>query len=182
MGPAQSKFSSSGMPRLGIPEFWMADGLHGIRPEVLWNEWDQAGWTNDSCVAYPALTYLAATWNPEMSMLYGMSIGEEARYRNKTVLLGPDGNIYKCLEHIDKKGTEIGNINNMSVSKRKVTQYAFAHSPFDDPECIKCKMLPICGGGCPLDRTRKERGMIDSTCPYIKENINEIIKTVNHEK
>ncbi len=92
---AQSKFSSPGVPRLGIPEFWMTDGPHGIRPEVLWDEWDQAGWTNDSCVAYPALTCLAATWNPEMSLLYGKSIGEEARYRGKTVLLGPGVNIYR---------------------------------------------------------------------------------------
>lgn len=95
MTHAQSKFSSPGVPRLGIPEFWMTDGPHGIRPEVLWDEWNQAGWTNDSCVAYPALTCLAATWNPEMSLLYGKSISEEARYRNKTVLLGPGVNIYR---------------------------------------------------------------------------------------
>lgn len=95
MTHAQSKFSSPGVPRLGIPEFWMTDGPHGIRPEVLWDEWNQAGWTNDSCVAFPALTCLAATWNPEMSLLYGKSIGEEARYRNKTVLLGPGVNIYR---------------------------------------------------------------------------------------
>ncbi|WP_300698102.1 glycoside hydrolase family 3 C-terminal domain-containing protein [uncultured Bacteroides sp.] len=92
---AQSKFCSPGVARLGIPEFWMTDGPHGIRPEVLWDEWDQAGWTNDSCVAFPALTCLAATWDPEVSMLYGKSIGEEARYRNKTVLLAPGVNIYR---------------------------------------------------------------------------------------
>lgn len=92
---AQSKFSSPGVERLGIPDVWMTDGPHGIRPEVLWDEWDQASWTNDSCVAFPALTCLAATWNPEMSLLYGKSIGEEARYRKKTVLLGPGVNIYR---------------------------------------------------------------------------------------
>ena len=92
---AQSKFSSPGVPRLGIPEFWTTDGPHGIRPEVLWDQWNQAGWTNDYCVAFPALTCLAATWNPDMSMLYGKSIGEEARYRNKAVLLGPGVNIYR---------------------------------------------------------------------------------------
>ncbi len=92
---AQSKFSSPGVPRLGIPENWMTDGPHGIRPEVLWDEWKQAGWTNDSCIAFPALTCLAATWSLELSQLYGKSIGEEARYRNKNVLLGPGVNIYR---------------------------------------------------------------------------------------
>lgn len=92
---AQSKFSSPGVPRLGIPENWATDGPHGIRPEVLWDEWEQAGWTNDSCIAFPALTCLAATWNKDISLLYGKSIGEEARYRNKNILLGPGVNIYR---------------------------------------------------------------------------------------
>ena len=90
---AQSKFSSRGVPRLGIPEVWCTDGPHGIRPEVLWDEWDQAGWTNDSCTAFPALSCLAATWDREMSLLFGRSIGEEARYREKDILLGPGVNI-----------------------------------------------------------------------------------------
>lgn len=93
MTTAQSKFSSRGVPRLGIPEVWHTDGPHGIRPEVLWDDWDQAGWTNDSCTAFPALINLAATWDKEMSLLYGRSIGEEARYRKKDILLGPGINI-----------------------------------------------------------------------------------------
>jgi len=92
---AQSKFSSPGVPRLGIPEVWCTDGPHGIRTEVLWDEWEQAGWTNDSITAFPALSGLAATWDRDLSRLYGKSIGEEARYRNKTVLLGPGVNIYR---------------------------------------------------------------------------------------
>ena len=93
MTTAQSKFSSRGVPRLGIPEVWHTDGPHGIRPEVLWDDWDQAGWTNDSCTAFPALVNLAATWDKELSHLYGVSIGEEARYRKKDILLGPGINI-----------------------------------------------------------------------------------------
>ncbi|MDR1552237.1 MAG: glycoside hydrolase family 3 C-terminal domain-containing protein [Prevotellaceae bacterium] len=95
MTHAQSKFSSSGVPRLGIPENWMSDGPHGVRAEVLWDEWYGANWTNDSCIVFPALTALAATWNPSLAELYGKSIGEEARYRNKNVLLGPGVNIYR---------------------------------------------------------------------------------------
>lgn len=92
---AQSKFSSPGVPRLGIPELWMSDGPHGVRPEINWNDWAWADWTNDGCTAFPALTCLAATWNPELALLYGKSVGQEARYREKDVLLGPGVNIYR---------------------------------------------------------------------------------------
>lgn len=92
---AQSKFSSAGVPRLGIPELWWSDGPHGVRAEINWNDWGYANWTNDSVTAFPALTALAATWNPELSALYGKNVGEEARYREKDVLLGPGVNIYR---------------------------------------------------------------------------------------
>lgn len=92
---AQSKFSSAGVPRLGIPEVWMSDGPHGVRAEIKWNSWDYAEWTNDSCTVFPALTCLAATWDPELSGMYGKAIGEEARYREKDILLGPGVNIYR---------------------------------------------------------------------------------------
>lgn len=92
---AQSKFSSPGVRRLGFPDLWTDDGPHGVRPDVLWDEWVQAGQTNDSCVAFPALTCLAATWNPEMARLYGENLGEEALYRKKSVILGPGVNIYR---------------------------------------------------------------------------------------
>ena len=79
--------SQNSVPRLGIPEVWCTDGPHGIRPEVLWDDWDQAGWTNDSCTAFPALSNLAATWDRELSRLYGVCIGDEDRYRKKDILL-----------------------------------------------------------------------------------------------
>ncbi|MDD4970319.1 MAG: glycoside hydrolase family 3 C-terminal domain-containing protein [Paludibacter sp.] len=92
---AQSKFSSKGVARLGIPDVWSSDGSHGVSDEKLWDEWSGAQWTNDSCTAFPALTALAATFNPEMALQFGKSIGEEARHREKTILLGPGVNIYR---------------------------------------------------------------------------------------
>jgi len=92
---AQSKFSSKGVPRLGIPDVWSSDGSHGVSDEKLWDDWSGAKWTNDSCTAFPALTALAATFNPEMALLFGKSIGEEARYRGKAILLAPGVNIYR---------------------------------------------------------------------------------------
>lgn len=92
---AQGKFSSPGVPRLGIPDLWMSDGPHGVRAEINWNDWGYSGRTNDSITAFPALTALAATWNPDLSFAYGNALGEEALYREKDVMLGPGVNIYR---------------------------------------------------------------------------------------
>lgn len=92
---AQGKFSSAGVPRLGVPELWMSDGPHGIRAEINWNDWGYANWTSDAVTAFPALTALAATWNPDLAAVYGKALGEEARYRKKDVVLGPGLNIYR---------------------------------------------------------------------------------------
>ena len=64
---AQSKFTSAGVPRLGIRQLNMDDGPHGVREELEWNTWSPAGWTNDYIVAFPSLTCLAATWNRDLS-------------------------------------------------------------------------------------------------------------------
>ncbi|MCQ2183883.1 MAG: glycoside hydrolase family 3 C-terminal domain-containing protein [Bacteroidales bacterium] len=92
---AQSKFSSRGVPRLGIPDLWTDDGPHGVRPETLWDAWSSALQSNDSCTVYPSLTCLAATWDRDLAELYGSSVGAEARYRKKAVLLGPGVNIMR---------------------------------------------------------------------------------------
>lgn len=122
---AQSKFSAPGVPRLGIPELWCTDGPMGIRPEVKWDEWDQAKWSNDSCTAFPSLTALAATWNPDLALLYGKSIGEEARFRNKSVLLGPGINIYRtplCGRNFEYMGEDPYLTSRMAVGYVKGVQ------------------------------------------------------------
>lgn len=92
---AQSKFSTPGVARLGIPEFWFSDGPHGVRAEVNWDDWGYAGWTNDSVTAFPALTALAASFNPDLSAAYGKAVAEEALYRGKDMMLGPGVEIYR---------------------------------------------------------------------------------------
>ena len=92
---AEGKFASAGVPRLGIPDLWMSDGPHGVRAEINWNDWGYSKRTNDSITAFPALTALAATWNRDLSELYGQALAEEALYREKDVMLGPGVNIYR---------------------------------------------------------------------------------------
>ena len=74
MTHAQSKFSSPGVPRLGIPELWWCDGPLGVRAEIEWNSWGYANWTHYSINAFPALTFLAATSHPSLSYAYGSAL------------------------------------------------------------------------------------------------------------
>ena len=92
---AQSKFTSAGVPRLGIRQLNMDDGPHGVREELEWNAWSPARWTNDSSVAFPSLTCLAATWNREMAAAYGHAVSEEFAFRGKDIMLGPGVNIQR---------------------------------------------------------------------------------------
>lgn len=92
---AQSKFTSAGVPRLGIRQLNMDDGPHGVREELEWNTWSPAKWTNDYIVAFPSLTCLAATWNRDMSTAYGNAVSEEFAFRGKDIMLGPGVNIQR---------------------------------------------------------------------------------------
>ena len=90
-----SKFYVAGVERLGIPEWSLSDGPHGVRAEINRHDWTYAGWTNDSASYFPTGTAFAAAWNPELAYRRGEVLGEEARWRKKDVLLGPGVNIIR---------------------------------------------------------------------------------------
>lgn len=90
-----SKFYVAGVERLGIPEWSLSDGPHGVRAEINRYDWAYAGWTNDSASYFPTGTAFAAAWNPELAYRRGEVLGEEARWRKKDVLLGPGVNIIR---------------------------------------------------------------------------------------
>ena len=91
-----SKFYVAGVERLGIPEWSLSDGPHGVRAEINRHDWAYAGWTNDSASYFPTGTAFAAAWNPELAYRRGEVLGEEARWRKKDVLLGPGVNIIRA--------------------------------------------------------------------------------------
>jgi beta-glucosidase len=90
-----SKFTTAGAPRLGIPVRWLSDGPHGVREDIGPDTWAPAGHTNDFATAMPAGICLAATWDPELGRAEGAAIGQEARARGKDIMLGPGVNILR---------------------------------------------------------------------------------------
>lgn len=90
-----SKFYVSEIKRLGIPEWALSDGPHGVRAEMNRHDWNYAGRTDDAVTCFPPGTAMAATWNLELAGKRGVVLGEEARFRKKDVLLGPGINIIR---------------------------------------------------------------------------------------
>ena len=85
-------------------------------------------------------------------------------------VVDPDGDLYKCWCDIGVKNYSIGNISNIDKIDEKGSPIA-NFDPYTDKECSKCKVLPICLGGCFHDRYHKTF----KTCSPYKENINQYI-------
>ena len=92
---AVTKFTSGGVPRLGIPPLSMSDGPHGVREEIAADSWDAVGGDQDYATYLPTGTALAATWSRECARLFGEVLGSEARDRGKDVILGPGVNMVR---------------------------------------------------------------------------------------
>ncbi|MBP1225436.1 beta-glucosidase [Flavobacterium sp. 1355] len=90
-----SKFYTEEVKHLGIPEWALSDGPHGVRAEMNRHNWQYAGLTDDASTCFPPGTAMAASWNLELAKQRGIVLGEEARYRKKDVLLGPGINIIR---------------------------------------------------------------------------------------
>ena len=76
-------FFTHAIPRLGIPEIRMADGPQGIR-------------NNTVSTLFPCGILTASTWNRELGRRLGHSLGQDARARGVSILLGPGVNIYRA--------------------------------------------------------------------------------------
>lgn len=78
---------STGVPRLGIPAFRMADGPNGVRG--VWSE------LSPTSAATPVGMALGATWNSELVEKIGNVLADEVKDKSAQVLLAPTVNIHR---------------------------------------------------------------------------------------
>lgn len=88
--------------------------------------------------------------------------------------IAPDGDMYKCIEHIGDHSKSVGNIVKRSVSLQKIASCFFKFNHLENSECINCSVLPVCGGGCPIDR-EKENGNNEISCSFYKSYLTSIL-------
>lgn len=72
-----------------------------------------------------------------------------AAVRQNSFVLRPDGSIGKCFDCEQSVGDVFRGIAHDSTTKSNLALW-LDFSPFDDPECKNCPVLPICLGGCPF--------------------------------
>jgi beta-glucosidase len=120
-----SKFYTEEVKHLGIPEWALSDGPHGVRAEMNRHNWQYAGLTDDASTCFPPGTAMAASWNLELAKQRGLVLGEEARFRKKDVLLGPGINIIRsplCGRNFEYLSEDPFLISQLSINYIKALQ------------------------------------------------------------
>lgn len=93
--------------------------------------------------------------------------------------IDPEGNLFLCTHTFDKSeaiGSILGN-RNPSDSNRGFYSKWYSLDPFNDKDCIECKLLPVCLGGCRKSRMDGKHECIDE-----KGSIDLFVKNIINEK
>ena len=106
----------------------------------------------------------------------------ECAVRDKMAMaFDPEGYAYKCWEKIGDTRYAVGRLNGKGVLEdmniRELNRELYGADPLSSPVCTKCKYLPICNGGCPIDRIQNEfEGYSNELCAYYKGRIKEFME------
>lgn len=93
-----------------------------------------------------------------------------------SMVVGPDGEMYKCWNDVGIKEREVGSIGDKITNKGLWLQYVSGALQWDDSECANCRLLPVCNGGCPYTRIRnKYHGENKNNCILHKNNLEDFL-------
>jgi len=79
----------NGVPRLGIREFVVGDGPHGLRAYLNILESNGHPKTRQPATMFPSASGMASSWNQELLEQVGETIGKECNHYNVDVILAP---------------------------------------------------------------------------------------------
>jgi beta-glucosidase len=87
-----STWTTFPIPRLGIPEIFLADGPHGLRKQT--GSTDNLGMNpSHPATCFPTAATMANSWDPALGEELGRALGAEAAAGDVNVVLGPGLNM-----------------------------------------------------------------------------------------
>ena len=118
-------------------------------------------------------------YNLDFSLIYPQHQRYECAIRNKNaVVIGPEGELYKCWNDVGEKNKVIGNIEGKITNESLLLRYLIGADPLEDSKCQECLLFPVCGGGCPYSRIQNEYEKKHvNVCPLIKDHLEEFLLT-----
>lgn len=85
-------------------------------------------------------------------------------------IVGPEGELYNCQSEVGLHSKIVGNIkDNCFTNMDYISEFVVGVSPFENEQCRQCTALPLCGGGCCLERIAKKNGEKMDTCTIFKD-------------
>jgi len=92
-------------------------------------------------------------------------------------LVDPQGELYRCFNHVGNAAKSMGNIRNEINYSHPNFRRLFAFDPFQDPRCFACNLLPVCMGGCPSRRTERDLS-VEQLCESWKHNLQPMLEII----
>lgn len=114
---------------------------------------------------------------------YDHSFSYECGMRNKNMMvIDPEGYVYKCWELIGNKDHAVGKLdkygNILDINPIEFNRSLYGADPLYNKECVECSYLPMCAGGCPVQRVENEfEGFNNELCTSHKDHIKEWLTT-----
>jgi uncharacterized protein len=92
-------------------------------------------------------------------------------------LVDPEGNLYRCWNHVGEPERAMGNIKSPIDYQHPNFTRLFYFDPFADEKCMNCDILPLCMGGCPAQRA--DRGFAgDRICQSWRHNLTPMLEII----
>ncbi len=89
-------------------------------------------------------------------------------------VIGPEGEMYKCWNHIGRSEYIVGRVDE-AFSLNNIICDFMLDDPTEDQKCLNCTLLPVCYGGCSDNRVRTKA----SKCNAVKFNIESRLKLLS---
>jgi uncharacterized protein len=98
---------------------------------------------------------------------------------NQGWVISPDGLMFKCWNDVTQPKNAVFNLSTrkQTHNMKKVSERWKSWNPFKFTECVECRILPLCMGGCPYLGLQQGSLYTHGYCKELKDNLQEVLAT-----